>query len=197
MSFRITTVCASPEVNLFELMMQLSADMAISDVRWLEQDMACDVVVEEADSEAERLREIIARHVGELPIDWLLRPLERNPKKLLLCDMDSTVIQQECIDEMAAHMGIKDRVACITESAMRGELEFEDALRERVRLLEGLPIAALEQVWQERIDMMPGARSVAISVRAVCFVCWCLVALHSSRRRSAICLASICILPTA
>jgi phosphoserine phosphatase len=76
--------------------------------------------------------------------------------KLLICDMDSTVIEQECIDELADFAGFGEKVANITEAAMRGELDFEEALRERVALLKGLPEATLQQVFDERITLSKG-----------------------------------------
>ncbi|RED11039.1 phosphoserine phosphatase SerB [Pontivivens insulae] len=78
-------------------------------------------------------------------------------KRLLIADMDSTMIPVECIDELADFAGVKDRVADITERAMQGELDFEEAIHERVGLLTGLPQAALEQCYAERIALNPGA----------------------------------------
>lgn len=81
-------------------------------------------------------------------------------KRILICDMDSTIIPVECIDEIADFAGVKDRVSAITERAMRGELDFEDALRERVGLLKGLPEATLQQVYDERVSLNPGAEEM-------------------------------------
>ncbi len=86
-------------------------------------------------------------------------------RSLLVADMDSTIIQQECIDEMADVLGIKPRIAAITERAMRGELDFEAALTERLGLLAGLDEAALERVWRERIREMPGARTLVATMK--------------------------------
>jgi len=80
--------------------------------------------------------------------------------------MDSTIITVECIDEMADMLGLKPRIAAITERAMRGELDFADALRERVALLKGLPVADLERVWSERIRLTPGARTLVLTMRS-------------------------------
>jgi phosphoserine phosphatase len=87
-------------------------------------------------------------------------------KGLLIADMDSTIIQQECIDEMADMLGLKPRIAAITERAMRGELPFEAALRERLGLLAGLELSALQRVFDERISLMPGARTLVATMRA-------------------------------
>src|SRR5262249_54983557 len=83
----------------------------------------------------------------------------------LLADMDSTVVGQECIDELADHAGVKAKVANITERAMRGEIEFEGALRERVRLLKGVPAAAIDEVIGCRIRVNPGALTLVATMR--------------------------------
>ncbi|HHK74291.1 MAG TPA: phosphoserine phosphatase SerB [Rhizobiales bacterium] len=104
----------------------------------------------------------------DLPLDINLLPDDDSARrrKLLIADMDSTIIQNECIDEIAAHMGLGDRVSAITEAAMRGELDFEAALKERVSLLKGLGEAALQEVFDERIKLMPGARTLIQTMRA-------------------------------
>jgi phosphoserine phosphatase len=98
--------------------------------------------------------------------DICVMPTASRRKKLLICDMDSTIIQQECLDELADFAGLKAEISAITEQAMRGELEFEPALRERVGRLKGLDLSALEQCYRERITLMPGARTLAASMRA-------------------------------
>jgi phosphoserine phosphatase len=90
----------------------------------------------------------------------------RRRKKLLVADMDSTIISCECLDELADMAGLKPQVAAITERAMRGEIEFAGALRERVVLLKGLPISALEQTYRERVRLNPGAKALTATMRA-------------------------------
>lgn len=98
--------------------------------------------------------------------DAIFQPLDGyRRKKLLISDMDSTIIQQECIDELADELGIKAKVADITERAMNGELDFKAALRARVRLLTGLEEAALERVYEDRIRLMPGAKTLVQTMR--------------------------------
>lgn len=87
-------------------------------------------------------------------------------KRVLVCDMDSTLIGQECIDELADFAGVKDRVSGITERAMRGEIGFEGALEERVALLRGLPVETLQRCFEERITLNPGARTLARTMAA-------------------------------
>lgn len=87
-------------------------------------------------------------------------------KKLLICDMDSTIIQQECLDELADFAGLKAEISAITERAMRGELKFEPALRERVGKLAGLDLSRLDQCYRERITLMPGAKTLVATMKA-------------------------------
>lgn len=104
--------------------------------------------------------------VGDNPIDVFVQPKEGRRKKLLIADMDSTMIQQECIDELAAELGLKDRISDITERAMRGEIEFEPALKERVGLLANLPSEAIGRVLKERIHLTGGARALVQTMKA-------------------------------
>ena len=101
-----------------------------------------------------------------LGIDLVLQPSEGRRKKMLLADMDSTMIGQECIDELADMAGVGPRVAEITARAMNGELDFEGALSERVGLLRGLPEAVIGQVLAERITYTPGGRELVSTMKA-------------------------------
>jgi phosphoserine phosphatase len=109
-----------------------------------------------------RLREIR----GDLPIDIVVQPMAFRRKKLFLADMDSTMIGQECIDELADFAGLKQHVAGITERAMRGEIAFEPALRERVALLKDLPASVVDEVLASRIVPTPGGRELVMTMRA-------------------------------
>jgi phosphoserine phosphatase len=134
--------------------------------RWLWDEVAADIPFgdghEDIAAIAQRLRE--AR--GDLPIDIVVQPVLGRRKKLLLADMDSTMIGQECIDELADFAGLKAHVAAITERAMRGEIEFEPALRERVALLKGLSADVVDKVIRERITLTPGGRELVATMRA-------------------------------
>jgi phosphoserine phosphatase len=96
----------------------------------------------------------------------IVQPLAIRRKRLLICDMDSTMIGQECIDELADFAGVRAEVSEITERAMRGELAFEGALIERVALLKGLPVTVVEQVLNERITLTPGGPALVRTMRA-------------------------------
>ena len=99
-------------------------------------------------------------------IDIVVQPATGRRKRLFLADMDSTMIGQECIDELAEFVNQKAHVAAITERAMRGEIAFEPALRERVALLKGLPAAVIDEVIRDRICVTPGARALVMTMRA-------------------------------
>jgi phosphoserine phosphatase len=98
-------------------------------------------------------------------LDINLVAIAQRKKKLLVADMDSTIINVECLDELADMAGLKPKIAAITERAMRGELEFEAALRERVGMLKGLPLTALERTYAERVRLNPGAKSLIATMR--------------------------------
>lgn len=98
-------------------------------------------------------------------IDAIAIPAEGRRKALLVADMDSTIVTSETLDELADFAGLKDRIAAITARAMNGELDFKAALRERVGMLKGLPVGALEQTWQ-RVRLTPGARELVATMRA-------------------------------
>lgn len=100
------------------------------------------------------------------PIDVCAQPWNGRRKRLLIADMDSTIIGCECIDELADFAGVKDKVSAITERAMRGELDFEAALRERVAMLKGLPLADLQRAYDERVRLNPGARTLVRTMSA-------------------------------
>ena len=101
-----------------------------------------------------------------LGVDLVIVPQDGRRKKMLLADMDSTMIQQECIDELADEAGVGTRVKDITARAMNGELDFDGALRERVGLLKGLPETVIDKVLAERITMMPGGAVLLATMKA-------------------------------
>jgi phosphoserine phosphatase len=103
--------------------------------------------------------------LARVAVDALTTAVDGRRKRLLIADMDSTIVAGETLDELADFAGIKDRIAAITARAMNGELDFKAALRERVAMLRGLPVNALEHTWQ-RIRLTPGARELVTTMRA-------------------------------
>jgi phosphoserine phosphatase len=132
------------------------------EVRWLEAGRAIDLRFE-ADPAVVRAK--LEAVPGE--IDIIVQPEAHRRRKLLIADMDSTMITVECIDELADYAGIKAEIAAVTEAAMRGELDFEGALRGRVGLLRGLEEAAIDRCLAERVEIMPGARELVRTFRAL------------------------------
>ncbi len=98
--------------------------------------------------------------------DYNIVATQSRRKKLLVADMESTIIEQECLDELADYVGLRDRVSEITERAMQGELDFEEALRERVRLLRGLSIDLLEDLYTSKVTLMSGAETLVATMAA-------------------------------
>ncbi len=109
---------------------------------------------------------LTALNDSSLIFDHCLQANTHRLKRLLICDMDSTLIGQECINELADYAGVKDHVAEITERAMRGEIGFDGALRERVGLLKELPLSVLQDCFDTRIHLNPGARTLAQTMKS-------------------------------
>jgi phosphoserine phosphatase len=134
---------------------------------WLDPGIAADIpFTPDAGQDQRGLSNDIRAALAGRPIDVVVQPRTRRRKRLFLADMDSTMIGQECIDELADHAGLKAHVAAITERAMRGEIEFEPALRERVALLRGLPQSVIADVIDKRIVLTPGGRALIATMRA-------------------------------
>lgn len=132
------------------------------DATWLDPGIAAEFAL---DTMPANLWEVWAA-LQSLSVDLIVQPALNRRKRLLLADMDSTMIQQECIDELADVAGFGPRVAAITARAMNGELDFEDALRERVALLRGLPITVIDDVIRTRITLMPGGPALLATMKA-------------------------------
>ena len=168
MSFVVTLICnpANPALDSTVLDGARAILPLAQPAQWLFDEVAADIAFGDGSEDvgliAHRLRE--AR--GDLPIDIVVQPIAARRKKLFLADMDSTMIGQECIDELADFVGLKTHVAAITERAMRGEIEFEPALRERVALLKGLSVDMIDKVIRERITLTPGGRELVATMRA-------------------------------
>jgi phosphoserine phosphatase len=132
--------------------------------QWLAAATAADIAFTAVDGSLRALADDI-RTTLAAPIDVIVQPAANRRKKLFLADMDSTMIEQECIDELADYAGLKAHIAAITERAMRGEIAFEPALRERVALLKGLPTALVAEIIDKRITLTPGGLTLIATMR--------------------------------
>jgi phosphoserine phosphatase len=138
-------------------------DVVAAEPQWLHESEALQFT---ARSLSTGMRAAIGQLVKDQPIDVAVLPFESRRKRLLIADMDSTMIVQECIDELGALAGVGERIRKITASAMRGELDFEDALKARLALLKGLPEDAIGTILRERISFTPGGRTLVATMKA-------------------------------
>lgn len=132
------------------------------EINWLHQRVACEITSPTAADPLATARDLLAGR----PVDAALVPLANRKKQVLVADMDSTMIEQECIDEIADACGIKAEVAAITERAMNGELDFAQALRTRVALVKGVERRMLDEIRRERITLTPGGRALVQTMKA-------------------------------
>jgi phosphoserine phosphatase len=146
------------------------ADMALRSVRartidWLADDIACDIALP-AGLDATVAEATLRQALGDAPIDVAVQDQASRRKRLLIADMDSTMIDQECIDELADEVGLKAHVAEITRRSMNGEIPFENALRERVALLKGFETTVIDQIIDNRLTLASGGRTLVATMRA-------------------------------
>lgn len=140
-----------------------AADELGGSLDWLAEDIACDIVlVGDPGNAPERLRGVL----GDSPVDVVVQAAANRKKKLLIADMDSTMIDQECIDELADEVGLKERVAAITARSMNGEIAFEPALRERVALLKGLDADVVDRIVESRLTLASGGKALVSTMSA-------------------------------
>ena len=134
---------------------------------WLAAGEACDIPFSPVAGQLDAgLSDSVRTAIGNIPVDIVCQPLHKRRKRLLVADMDSTLIGQECIDEIGDKVGLKPKISDITERAMRGELEFEPALRERVALLKGVDEKMLQIIFDDQVTLNPGARILARTMGA-------------------------------
>jgi phosphoserine phosphatase len=164
----VATLIAAPGILDDAMLARVRATLPAADAtQWLDPGIAADIPfapASEADPRA--IADHLRERIGGAPVDVVVQKILHRRKKLFLADMDSTMIGQECIDELADYVGKKDYVAAITERAMRGEIAFAPALRERVALLKGLPRAIIDETIQKRITLTPGGRTLLATMRA-------------------------------
>jgi phosphoserine phosphatase len=160
----VATLIASPELKNLNAAIASEAMTALhgTEFSWLAGGIAADIPLQTMPDDVEK----IWQNLQSKQIDLVIQPTENRRKKILLADMDSTMIQQECIDELAAEAGVGERVVEITARAMNGELDFDEALNERVGLLAGLDVDVIQQVLDTRITLMPGGVELLATMRA-------------------------------
>ncbi len=161
--FTATLLADPAKANLTpEIAAQAVQDLSGGPVDWLCENVACELALAQESDDFETLWQGLQAQ----EIDLVVQPTAGRRKAVLLADMDSTMIQQECIDELAAEAGVGERVAAITARAMNGELDFEAALLERVGLLKGLPVSVIDRVLETRITLMPGGPELLATMKA-------------------------------
>ncbi len=161
----VATIVADPARTRFsdaELLRLAQAAAGYEGRMWLDEGVAADLFFA---ADLPETRAALESALAEEAADVIVQPAEGRAKRLLVADMDSTLIGQECVDELAAFAGVGEKVAAITERAMRGDIAFEPALRERVGLLAGLPATVIDAVLGERIALNPGARTLTRTMR--------------------------------
>ena len=162
---RVATLICSPATACLtqEVVSQAAEAIGGGATYFLADGIAADIPVP---ADATDVVETLRKALGDAPVDVVVQEAENRRKRVLIADMDSTMIQQECIDELADEAGVGAEVSLITARAMRGEIEFEGALRERVDLLKGLPLSVIGSVLAKRITIMPGAAELVATMRA-------------------------------
>ncbi|MBC8717139.1 phosphoserine phosphatase SerB [Ochrobactrum sp. Marseille-Q0166] len=162
----VATLIANPAKASLVSTLGIKASAAVNatGLYWLADGIACDIPLASGISHEEADQALRASLDGA-PVDVVVQDQDSRRKKILIADMDSTMIQQECIDELAEEAGLREHVAAITARAMNGEIEFEPALRERVALLKGLPLSVIDKVISTRISLMPGGVELVRTMR--------------------------------
>ncbi|KAB2699609.1 phosphoserine phosphatase SerB [Ochrobactrum sp. Kaboul] len=162
----IATLIANPAKAALVPSLGIKASAAVNatGLYWLADGIACDIPLPTGLS-ADEADAALRAALDGAPVDVVVQEQDRRRKKILIADMDSTMIQQECIDELAEEAGLRDHVAAITARAMNGEIAFEPALRERVALLKGLPLEVIDKVIATRITLTPGGPELVRTMR--------------------------------
>jgi len=163
----VATLIAHPSNPVLNARLGEQAAEAVkaSGLYWLADGIACDIALRD-DADIRAAEANLGAVIAGAPIDLVVQDAETRRKKFLIADMDSTMIGQECIDELADVVGLKDKVAAITARAMNGEIAFEPALRERVALLRGLPITVVDDVIAKRITLTSGGPELIATMKA-------------------------------
>ncbi|MCX8571348.1 MULTISPECIES: phosphoserine phosphatase SerB [Hyphomicrobiales] len=163
----VATLISHPDRALLQPSLADKASRALgaSGIVWLADGIACDIALPSGLA-AEAASQALASALSGEPIDFAVQDNATRRKKILIADMDSTMIDQECIDELADEIGVKDRVADITARSMNGEIAFEPALRERVALLAGLDASVIDGIIKNRLTLASGGKTLVATMKA-------------------------------
>jgi phosphoserine phosphatase len=162
----VATLISHPAARALEPSLANMASRAVmaTAMRWLAPGIACDLDLPAGLDEAAAY-ETLRSALGPAPVDVVVQEAQTRVRKILIADMDSTMIDQECIDELADEIGIKAHVAAITARSMNGEIAFEPALRERVALLAGLEAGIVDRIIETRLTLASGGRELVATMR--------------------------------
>ena len=162
----VATLIANPDRPVLtpQLVDKASHSLNASTVYWLCDGVACDIPLGD-NIGPEKAKQALRGALQGEPVDFAVQIQDKRRKKLLVADMDSTMIGQECIDELADVAGLRDYISDITRRAMNGEIAFEPALRERVSLLKGLPLSIIDDVIENRITLTNGGKELIATMR--------------------------------
>lgn len=162
----VATLVSNPAGGALTPALANKASQAVgaSATRWLGETIACDLVLPSG-ADSRETAAALAAALGSNPVDFAIQDEATRRKKILIADMDSTMIDQECIDELADEVGLKERVAAITARSMNGEIAFEPALRERVALLKDLDTAVVDRIIANRLTLASGGRALVQTMR--------------------------------
>lgn len=163
----VATLISHPDRALLQPSLADKASRALgaSGIVWLADGIACDIALPSGLA-AEAASQALTSALSGEPIDFAVQDNATRRKKILIADMDSTMIDQECIDELADEIGVKDRVADITARSMNGEIAFEPALRERVALLAGLDASVIDGIIKNRLTLASGGKTLVATMKA-------------------------------
>ena len=165
MTQALTLICNPQNPQLDDVICrEISNQCGGNDIKWLNPGIACDISLSNVGN-GPTVRKTASDILAGKPVDIIIQSAENRRKKILIADMDSTIIAQECIDELAMETGNGAKVAAITERAMNGEIDFSDALRERVALMAGLSENVIKKVLADCVTINPGAKELVSTLR--------------------------------
>ncbi|AGA64630.1 Phosphoserine phosphatase [Liberibacter crescens BT-1] len=162
----VATLITNPSTPLLNISLIKKASKVVngSNINWLAENIACDIILP-IEANIDICQKALKLFIGNEKIDIVIQEIEKRRKHLLIADMDSTMIQQECLDELAKEIGLSDEILDITRRAMNGEIEFNTALRQRMHYLKGISTKIINTVIKNRITFTPGGRELISTMK--------------------------------